>query len=207
MRSDDVARELEGLEQEFAALQATEREEDEAIAALEAQAAQHRDRVAETRRALADQEAQIRLKRIELEQAIAEDALERYENILHEREAAAASFAEAAEVLLERLATLDRSRDAARVAWANVQRAAAEGYSWESTPPPELEVDPEVMREAWERLTREVRDRIDEQFEDELVEVASRSPLGSAIENLPVHLREIARQRRRARIRRQAETA
>jgi chromosome segregation ATPase len=207
VRSDDIERELAALQQEITAVQATLQEQESAITALEAQVAQRRERLTLTRRAVADHEARIEQKRNELDEAMAEDARERYENIVLEREAAAASFAEAAELLLERLAALDRSNDAARVAWANAQRAGAAGRPWETAIPRELEADPEVMREPWERLCRQVRDRIDEQFDDELVEAASRSSLGSAIDDLPLHLREVARQRRRARIRGNRETA
>jgi DNA repair exonuclease SbcCD ATPase subunit len=207
VRSDDVSRELAALEQEVAALQAAEQEEDSAVATLEAQVTERRDRLMLTRRALAEQQSRIEQKRAELEEAMAEDARERFEQIMREREAAAASLAEAAELLLERLAALDRSQDAARAAWGNAQAVGAAGHPWETRIPPAVEADPQVMREAWDRLCHEMRDRMNEQFEDELVDAASRSPLGSAITDLPSHLREVARQRRRAIIQRERDAA
>ncbi len=169
VRSDDVSRELAALEQEIAALQAAEQEEDSAVATLEAQVTERRDRLMLTRRAVAEQQSRIEQKRAELEEAMAEDARERFEQIMREREAAAASLAEAAELLLERLAALDRSQDAARAAWGNAQAVGAAGHPWE--------------------------------------DAASRSPLGSAITDLPSHLREVARQRRRAMIQRERAAA
>jgi hypothetical protein len=43
-----------------------------------------------------------------------------------------------------------------------------------------------------------VRQRIDAQFEDELVDAAARSAAGHAIQNLPLYLQELARKRRLA---------
>jgi len=201
VRSDDLSPELVALQEEIADLRAAEQEEDSAMAALEAQLTERGDRLALARRLLADQEKQIEQKRAELEEAMAEDARERFEEVMREREAAAASLAEAAELLLERLVALDRSQDAVRDAWATAQAAGAVGRRSDLETPPEITAEPEIMREPWDRLCHEIRNRINERFEDELVDAASRSPLGSAINDLPLHLRDIARQRRHAIIR------
>jgi hypothetical protein len=201
VRSDDVSRELAALQEEIAALRAAEQEEDSVMAAFEAQLTQQRNRLTLARRLLADQERQIERKRAELEEAMAEDARERFEEVMRERAAAAASLAEAAELLLERLVTLDRSQDAVRVAWATAQAAGAAGPRSDLQTPPEIAAEPEIMREPWDRLCHEIRNRINERFEDELVDAASHSPLGSAINDLPLHLRDVARQRRHAIIR------
>ena len=47
------------------------------------------------------------------------------------------------------------------------------------------------------RLTRFVRGLLDEQLEDEILEAAARSTRAQAIEDLPPHLQEAARNRRR----------
>ncbi len=172
------------------------------MAALEAQLTELRDRLTLGRRALADQQKLIEEKRAELEEAIVHDARERFEQVMQEREAAAISLAEAAELLLARLSALDRSQEAARAAWRTAEAAAAAGRASDLQVPPEIAAEPEVMREPWDRLCNEIRNRISERFEDELVDAASRSPLGSAINDLPLHLRQIARQRRHAMIRR-----
>src|SRR5438067_2301467 len=106
VKSDEVSRELAALEEELAALQAAEQEERSAVVALEAQLTDLRDHLSLARGALDDHENQIEEKRAELEQAIAEEAHERFKQIVQEREAAAASLAEAAEMLLDRLAAL-----------------------------------------------------------------------------------------------------
>jgi hypothetical protein len=202
VRSDEVSRELAALEEEVAALQAAEQEEHAAVAALEAQLSDLRHRLSLARGALAHHERQIEEKRAELEEAIAQEAQERFGQVLQDRDAAAAALAEAAEVLFDRLAALDRSQDAVRSAWATAQAGRTTGPASDLQVPPEIAAEPEVMREPWERLCHEIRTRIGERFEDELVDAASRSPLGSAINDLPLHLRDLARRRRHAMIRR-----
>jgi len=201
VRSDDVSRELAALQEEIAALRAAEQADESAVAVLEAELTERREYLAIARRLLADQEKGIEQKRAELEKAIGEDARERFDEVMREREAAAASLAEAAELLLERLVALDRSQDDARVAWATAQSAGAAGRRSDVQTPLEINAEPEVMRESWDRLCQEIRKRMNERFEDELVDAASRSPLGSAINDLPLHLRDVARQRRHAIIR------
>jgi hypothetical protein len=202
VRSDDISRELVTLEEELAALRAAEQEEHSAAAALDAQMTELRYRLTLARGAVADHEKQIKERRAELEEAVVREAHERFEQVMQEREAAAVALAEAAELVLERLAALDRSQDAVRSTWATAQAGGDTGSASDLKVPSEIAAEPEVMREPWERLCLEVRNRISERFEDELVEAASRSPLGSAINDLPPHLRELARQRRHAMIRR-----
>jgi chromosome segregation ATPase len=198
--SEEISRDVPALQQEIATLLGAEREAVAAIAALEAELTERRDGLMEGRQAIADAQAHIEQKRAELEKAIARETRERFEEVIRERDAAAASLAEVIELLLERLAELDRSQDTARAARTDAHGADAVDRISQTQMPRELEV-PEVMRESWERLCREIRNRIGEQFEDELVDAASRSPLGSAIDDLPTHLRELARQRRRALLR------
>jgi DNA repair exonuclease SbcCD ATPase subunit len=200
--SEELTREIASLEEEIAALRATEEEERAAAAALEAQLTELRYRLTLARGAFTAHEKQIQEKRAELEQVVAQEARERFEQVMQEREAAAAALAEAAEQLLERLAELDRSQEAARSVWVAAQADGATGRGADLQVPPEITAEPEVMREAWDRLCDEIRKRINEQFEDELVDAASRSTLGSAIDDLPLHLRELARQRRQAMFRR-----
>jgi hypothetical protein len=90
-------------------------------------------------------------------------------------------------------------QEAARSAWASADsRAKAIGKELDAPTAGEIEAGPDVMRESWERLCEEVRKRINEEFEEELVAAAARSPLGHAINDLPRHLQELARQRYRA---------
>lgn len=55
--------------------------------------------------------------------------------------------------------------------------------------------------DAWQRLQEIVRASLGEELEDDLIEAAVASPLGKAIEDLPIHLREAARLRRIERVR------
>jgi chromosome segregation ATPase len=200
VRGDELGREIESLEAEIASLRALEQEEDSAVTALSAEIVARQGRLSLTRRALADHEESVENKRAQLDEAMAEQARQVFEQVLQSRTKAEESLAEAAEVLLERLAALDGLREEARSAWATAQvRAKAVGKPLDPVAGAELEADEtEVMRESWDRLSQEVRKRIDERFEDDLVEAAARSPMGNAIRDLPEHLRELARQRRLA---------
>jgi hypothetical protein len=202
VRSDDAAGEIEALDQELAKLRVAELEDDSAVAALEAEVIERKDRLALTRRTRADYEAQIQERRAVLAQVIADEAEEAYRLGLGERDSAARSVAEAAELVLARLAALDRAEEAAHGAWTTAQDCAREaGRLPQTAPPPELEATPEVLDEPWERLRAEIRDRANERFEKDLVEAAARSPMGYAIKDLPAHLRQIARERRMAIVR------
>jgi hypothetical protein len=199
VRGDDLGREIESLEAEIATLRALEQEEDSAVTALSAEMEARQGRLSSTRRALADHQESVEKKRVQLDEQMAEQARRVFEQLLQNRTEAGKSVAEAAEVLLERLAALDGLREEARSAWAAAQvRAKAVGKQLDPAAGAEVEADPEVMRESWDRLSQEVRKRIDEHFEDDLVEAAARSPMGRAISDLPEHLRQLARQRRLA---------
>jgi chromosome segregation ATPase len=199
VHGDDLGREIESLEAEIATLRALEQEEDSAVTALSAEMEARQGRLSLTRRALADHQESVEKKRVQLDEQMAEQARRVFEQVLQNRTEAGRSVAEAAEVVLERLAALDGLREEARSAWAAAQvRAKAVGKQLDPAAGAEVEADPEVMRESWDRLSQEVRKRIDEHFEDDLVEAAARSPMGRAISDLPEHLRQLARQRRLA---------
>jgi chromosome segregation ATPase len=197
VRGSDLGREIEGLEAEIAKLRALEHEEDSAVAALREEIEARLGRLSLTRRALADHQEAVEKKRSELDEKLADQARRLFEQVLQDRTAAGKAVAEAAEILLERLHDLDTLDEEARSAWEAAQfRVSATGKLLDPGAGDELEADPEVMRESWDRLSHEVRKRIDENFEHELVEAAAQSPMGHAIPNLPEHLRELARQRR-----------
>ena len=121
MGSEEISRDVQALEQEIATLLGAEQEAVAAIAALEAALKERRDGLMEGRQAIADAQAHIEQKRTELERAIAREARESFEEVMRERDAAAASLADAIELLLERFAELDRSQDAARAAWPDAR--------------------------------------------------------------------------------------
>jgi chromosome segregation ATPase len=199
VRGDDLGRELKSLEAEIATLRALEQEEDSAVTALSAEIEARRGRLSLTRRALADHQEAVEKKRVQMDEQMAEQARQVLEQVLQNRTKVGESVAEAVDVLLKRLDALDGLREEARSAWAAAEfHAQAVGKQLDPGAGADVEAVPEVMRESWDRLTQEVRKWIDEHFEDDLVEAAARSPLGSAIADLPVHLQELARQRRLA---------
>jgi hypothetical protein len=58
--------------------------------------------------------------------------------------------------------------------------------------------EPDALRRNWERLIDRIRSDLGGELDRELVETAARSPFGNAINDLPVHLRALAAERRRA---------
>jgi hypothetical protein len=199
VRADDLKREIEALDEEIAALRSLEQEEDSAVMALSAEIEARNGRLSLTRRALADYEGRMEEKRAALDEAMAEEARLVLDQVLQDREKAVTSVAEATELLLARLAALDGLQEAARSALESAEsRARALGKELDAPAAAEIEAVPEAMGASWSRLCEEVRKRIKEEFEDELVNAAAQSPLGHAINELPGHLQELARQRHRA---------
>jgi hypothetical protein len=58
--------------------------------------------------------------------------------------------------------------------------------------------EPEALQESWEQLIDYIRNDLDAELEQDLIETAARSPLGDAINDLPAYLRALAIERRRA---------
>jgi chromosome segregation ATPase len=184
LRSQDVVLELEALEQKLGALRARAEEEQSTFSGLEGQLRELSGKLTLTRRELSDFEALVAEKRAELAEA-------EYADALHEREEAAARLADAASHVLVELEAYDRAQQAVATVQAGTDEQDAESEG-------------AILPEPWERLVQEVRQRINDQFEDELVEAASRSLKPGAIDELPVHLREAARERARARVQQQS---
>jgi chromosome segregation ATPase len=207
--SDELEGEIAALASQIAKLRAAEDEDHAAVAALAAEIETrrqeleaHEGRLTLARNALAEHEQRLEARRADLNAALAEEARQALKEAMSAREAAGREVAAAAETLLERLAALDLARERAHEALAHaVARAAGVSQPLDGTTAEEIDADPEGMRDAWDRLTLEVRRRIDSRFEDELVQAAVHSPMGHAIQDLPVHLQELARQRRLAYVR------
>jgi hypothetical protein len=194
--SDELELELKALAEQLAALEATRAEQGSRLAALNEELEAEQGRVALTGRAITEYERKVNEKRSELEIARVEEASEELERILKERRDTGTSAARAAIQFLDQLALLDELRAAAEAAAAEVAaRSKAAGVAFEDEALQTIRRLPDEMQDAWVRLCDEVRRRIDERLEDELVEAAAHSPMGYAIKELPIHLQELARQR------------
>jgi chromosome segregation ATPase len=180
LKSRDVVSQLEALEEELATLRAHAQEEEWSFIELEGQLRDLGGRLKLTRREVADLEALVTERQAEFAETT-------YEEALQSRDEAAAGLADAISQMLVELEAYDYAQKAV---------AAAQSAIDSSEEPQE----PESLIEPWDKLVAVVRHRINEPFEDELVEAASRTLSSGAIDKLPPHLREAARERTRARV-------
>jgi chromosome segregation ATPase len=188
---------LAALEQELERSHARLREGHEAIADLERRQAEAAGSVAVAERAIN-----------EIEQRLVEqrEALARLERVnvarrqlavrIGERDAAASDVADTVDELLTQLEKLAAARETVTAARADF-RALAGRSGLDDVPP-----EPAALRESWERLIEHIRTELGAELENDLVEAAARSPLGTAIDDLPVHLRALATERRTALLKR-----
>jgi predicted nucleic acid-binding Zn-ribbon protein len=195
MASDELRQEIDRLEQELATLEAAESDAASEVTMLTEELHEYEGRLALTRGALADYRQRLADRRAAMDGAIAAEARDAFEDALQRREQAAASVAEAVNVVLEREDDFERSSEVTRAAWTtwagHDPKLAAERAD-------AVDARPQILDEAWDRLSAKVRERLDEQLERDLVEAAALSPLGHAISDLPPHLQELARQKRRS---------
>jgi chromosome segregation ATPase len=168
--------------------------------------------------AAAERLAQMEEERTELlgQSAIAKQALADFETRQRELEAqlVAIEADEARIGLVEAIAQRDRlverAADAVQglvAALADVEEArgkVAEAFSRARALDPStataLPPEPAIFREGWRALAPVVEAELGRRLEVELVEAAVRSPNMLVIEDLPEHLRELARQRKREQI-------
>src|SRR5918995_566147 len=123
------------------------------------------------------------LEAMALQAKEAEDALERLKASEMEAAGRLSIAARAIADLQEARAAIEHARNA----------AAAVGAELPKTSPGE----PPAFAEEWSRLEQLVRDEANLQLESDLVEAAANSSMGYAIKDLPAHLQQLARQRRR----------
>ncbi len=179
MTSQEIVEELQQLEQKLATLHARAEEEESTFSELKGQVHELSGKLVLTSREVADLEELLVEKRAELAKA-------EYDDALQAREEAAARLAEAISQVLAERDVYNRTQQAV---------AALQG----GPDARDAQAEPEIATESWERLVNAVGQRINDHYEDELVEAASRSLNPVAIQELPVHLREAARERTRAR--------
>lgn len=193
--SSAVPLDLEQLEREVntlqEALQSTRRQESEVEAVLTD--LEKRQQEALTKANLARQAGRQYEERLSellstLEKARLEAATSAFDDAVAERDELARFAVEAIGKTLIGIEQLDESR--ARLA-AMQDDLATRGVKVT------IGDDPQEFLEAWETLVTCVRETLQERLEDEMVEAAVYSSLSRAIEELPVHLQELARQRRK----------
>jgi chromosome segregation ATPase len=195
MDEPDISNEISALEQQLSALRSRADEEASSLAALESQLGGLHERLEETRGRLDGHSAKLEEKRAEVVQTEHQPAADAYEEALRARDDAATRVAAAAELVLAELDAYDEAAQTLRALVQSMSLAERNGTGAAGAGD-----DPEVLLDGWNTLEERVRRRIGEKLDDELVEEAARSAMGRAIDDLPVHLREIAHARRRARI-------
>ena len=179
MTSQEIVEEFQQLEQKLGTLRTRAEEEESTLSQLEGQVHELSEKRVLTRRAAAELEDLLVQKRAEFIRA-------EYDVAFQAREQAAARLAEAISQALAEIDIYDRAQ----------QALAALGGGQDAH---DAQAEPEVVTTSWERLVNAVQQRIIEQHENELVEIASRSLSPAAIRELPEHLRDAARARIRAR--------
>lgn len=179
MTSQEIVEEFHQLEQKLSTLRTRADEEESTFSELEGQVHELSEKLALTRREVVNVEGLLTEKRTEFIKA-------EYDVAFQAREEAAARLAEAISQVLAELAVYDRAQQALAAL-----HGGPDGY--------DAQAEPELATESWNRLVNAVQQRITEQYENELIEMASRSPSPAAIRELPEHLREAARARVRAR--------
>jgi chromosome segregation ATPase len=190
-----VTTDLEKLERDLEKLRTALDEVQTRKAAHEAALSELEDRrvEAEARIVLAQREAADFARRLEdqeaqLEEARTQAAVEAFEAAVAAKDASAEAIAAAIEALIVSLGDLDNEL----LQLGEMQNALALRRVKVTMPP-----EPQVFIDAWQRLAALVRQTLEEDLEDELIEAAARSPRIHAIEELPLHLREAARRRRK----------
>jgi len=144
-------------------------------------------RLASAREAADDYAARLEQRRQELALALEAEAQAKLLEAVRARDDAADRAAEAIAQLIVAVEGLDGAR-------AAMAERVAETASYRGRPPA-VEPEPENFQNEWMRLIDFIRERMQLDLDDELVEAAASSPLGFEIDKLPDHLQVIARQR------------
>jgi chromosome segregation ATPase len=187
---EELEKHIAAVERDLEAMALQAKEAEDALERLKASEMEAAGRLSIAARAHADLEqrlAQLQGAQREAERAEAEQTL---------REAVAARdrMADEAAEAIARAVTAIADLQEARAAIEHARNAAAAvGAELPKTSPGE----PPAFAEEWSRLEQLVRDEANLQLESDLVEAAANSSMGYAIKDLPAHLQQLARQRRR----------
>jgi hypothetical protein len=147
-----------------------------------------------SRRAIADFERVLEQSHEELSALHIDLARQTFDKAVEARDLALREAASALEWIRKVFEQLDSRRAALEQAERELRAVDSEASF--SIPP-----EPGLLDAAWEGVIPLLRERLNELLETDLVEAASASLRPNAIDELPEHLRELARQRRSERIR------
>jgi chromosome segregation ATPase len=184
---DELAREVESLHGELEEARKQLQEHESALALLEEQRSETADRLELARRQIAELGGRVERRQAELEEARQQALYDSFLEVVERRDEAAHEAAARLDAALEALSRLQQLREEAATALGSVP------VRFDAAVPDE----PAELDEAWTRVSGLVRADLEYKLEDELVHAAATSPGGRAIQELPVHLREMAIQRRR----------
>jgi hypothetical protein len=184
---EELERDVEQLRANLGEAEADALKQQAAIVELEERQAETAGRLALAEGQAAELRHRLELREAELEEAQEQALYDAFLSDLADRDAAAFDAAARLDGVVEALAELDRQRAKAEESLERVPERFEAGV-------PE---EPQEFRDAWERLIAVVGSKLDKRLDEELLEAAVRSPNGFAISNLPPHLKEAARQRRR----------
>ena len=184
----DIEKQVEALRQDLAQAHEHADRHEGAVSSIDQQRAEAVDRLKLALRQVEDFRSELERKEAELAEARREAAVAEAHSAIERRDTAAADAVAAIGALTDALQQLTTEREEVEQRRADL---ADSGVSVDVPPePPEFD-------EAMGRLTRFVRGLIDAQLEDEILEAAARSTRAQAIDDLPPHLQEAARSRRR----------
>jgi chromosome segregation ATPase len=184
----DIELQLEALRRDLDEARARADQHQGTLSELDERRAETADRLELSLRQVEEFRAELERKEIELEEARERAAIAEIEEAAGHRDEAARKVAAAITTVIEGLDELDGLRDELeRLRSTHESAGIFVG----------VEAEPGELGEAIERLVTVVRGLLDETLEDELLEAAARSSRPRAIEELPVHLQEAARARRR----------
>jgi hypothetical protein len=140
-------------------------------------------------RAAADYETRLHGLREELATVMVREAREEVQQAIRARDAAIAHGANAAAELAAGFQQLAKTR-------ADLRKAHQRLRGIDPEAPRALPPEPAAFKEQWRAVAPMVEAELGVQLETEIVEAAVRSPNFLLIDELPVHLRELARQRK-----------
>jgi hypothetical protein len=188
---DELEQQAAALERDLEAAVAEARTAQETLERLKQSQAETAGRLTLASRAETDLRQRLGEIRAAIRVAVREAAEQALRQRVAVRDAAAKEAATAINRAIARLENLDAAR-------AAVETATEEATQVGSGAGPTLPAEPASFAEQWSRLEQLVREHAEWRLEEDLIEAAAASPMGVTIEDLPVHLQQLAHDRLRA---------